>query len=292
MKINTFKITNTFGLARTILALSFLLTLMFNDFNNLSPEIYFREIVLAKKDIFNFFSYFHYSNLFIPKLFSYIILILVISGYYPRYTAIPHAWVSYSLFHTFAIIEGGDQLCYMLCILLIPILIFDNRKSHWQGEVCFSNEKISFALNVFLWLIKIQISFVYLQAFMDKCYIKEWYNGTAVYYWLNHNMFGLQGSIQNFTNSILSNKYICSTITWSVLLSELFVAYALVGGKEIKKVAFYIGLVLHALFFIFLGLPTFMLSMYSALILYLWETDKTFKLNIKHLIYGEATTNI
>lgn len=292
MEINSFKITNTIGLARTLMALTFLLTLLFNDFSNSSPTIYYKELVLAKKDMFNYFSYFQYNNLLIPKVFSYTVLLLVILGLYPRYTAIPHAWTSYSLFHTFAIIEGGDQLCYMLCILIIPILLFDNRKSHWKSEVIYSSPKSAFFLNIILMIIKIQISFVYLQAFLDKCYIKEWYNGTAVYYWLNHNMFGLQGNLQIFTNSVFSNKYITSTVTWTVLLTELFIAYVLVGGKEVKRVAFYLGILLHALFFVFLGLPTFMLSMYSALILYLWDFNKNIKSNLNYIKNGKPTENI
>src|SRR5262249_42200841 len=60
------------------------------------------------------------------------ILIVVVTGWQPRLTAIPHWWVCWSLFASVTIQDGGDQITADLTLLLVPVLLADSRSWHWQ----------------------------------------------------------------------------------------------------------------------------------------------------------------
>src|SRR5690606_41724342 len=85
--------------------------------------------------------------------------------------------------------------------------------------------------SVFL-LIFIQIAVIYLQAGVEKFYkTEEWRNGTAIYYWINHNTFGVGGNIQRFFNYLLQFPLIITTLTWSVIILEIIIPFSIFFSK-------------------------------------------------------------
>lgn len=272
--------TNSISLGRSLIALSFLLTLIFNNWQDLIPRDYFEKFVLNQRDIFNIFSYFTYDSVKILVFIAFIVFCLVISGYYPRYTCIPHAIFTYGLFKTFVILEGGDQIASNLTILLIPLLIFDRRKNSWCESYECNLPLQLYIINTFYWLILIQVCYLYFNASVGKYVVNEWSNGTAMYYWLNHNMFGIPENLTPFFNYFLSNKYICSYATYSILILELIISFSILANSTYKQIAFLCGVILHFGIFVLLGLPTFMLSMYGALVLFTFNLNTPISNNI------------
>ncbi len=124
---------NVYGLARSILALSFLLTLSFTGIENLFPEV---NDVLLRQPILEFeklsIFYLFEDNLTLAYWLIVFILVLVIIGYLPQVTSILHWWVAISYTFSGIIIEGGDQIAAILTLLLIPIALTDNRTNHWN----------------------------------------------------------------------------------------------------------------------------------------------------------------
>src|SRR5688572_31858445 len=120
--------TTTLGLARSLLAAGMLLTLVCNSVYDLFPPGNFEQTQSMAKGIekLNIFFLFSYDQIYVPYIFSIIVLSAVISGYYPKITAILHAWISYSIFHSLLIVEGGDQITAILSLLLVPVCLTDN----------------------------------------------------------------------------------------------------------------------------------------------------------------------
>ncbi|MEF9479282.1 hypothetical protein OWR28_17450 [Chryseobacterium sp. 1B4] len=145
--------SNVIGLGRSIIALGTLLTLITNPIDDLlmkrtSGEFLLNE--LLKGDFstkFNFFFLFGFNNLFIVKWLAIVILLITISGYFQKITCILHWWITFSFFHSSAIIDGGDQIGSILTLLLIPICLFDNRKNHWDRRI--KREYFKFNFNIF-----------------------------------------------------------------------------------------------------------------------------------------------
>lgn len=286
--INVNKIiqNNTITLARAFLATSTLLTLLFTPLNDLFP---LHHILDLRENIrglmhLNFFLWF--DNLVIPYLFSIIILIFAVLGFYPRLTSWFHSWVVYSVFYTLLITEGGDQINTILTFLLIPISILDTRLNAWKIDTDIKLKKNFFYINAkySVFFIGIQMAILYLNAGISKIFAPEWSNGTAIYYWFFDDMFGAPVWIQNSIGFLFKNDLSVSLINWSVIFLEIFLFVGLFLKQKHRYILFILGFLFHFLIVIVHGLPTFWLAMTGGLILYLFKLDESISKNLENLI--------
>jgi antimicrobial peptide system SdpB family protein len=77
----------------------------------------------------------------VARWISVIILLVVASGWRPRYTALFHWWISFSLQTSAITVDGGDQVTAVLTFLLLPIALTDKRKWHWQSVSAEENQE-------------------------------------------------------------------------------------------------------------------------------------------------------
>ncbi|MES2545709.1 MAG: sporulation-delaying protein SdpB family protein [Bacteroidota bacterium] len=279
--------SNTITLCRALLALSLLVTLVFTGINDLFPKEHILEV--ASRDLFlmklNFFLWFNSPQL--PYIFSIIILIFSILGVYPRFFCVLQCWVTYSLFYSMLIIEGGDQINTILTFLLIPVCILDDRKNGWvvKREVVLSSNNKAWLFNaiIILYIIKLQVSMLYFNAGIAKIYGSEWSNGTAVYYWFNDNIFGAPNWLKSVFGPLFRNGICVSLINWSIIFIEISIFVALFLKQELKYLLFFIGFSLHFLIIFIHGLPAFGMVMTACLILYLFRLDISIIDNINEL---------
>lgn len=279
--------TNTYGLGRSLLAFGTLLTLIFNSKYSLIYKPFFEKAKFYNDDYhINLFLYFDYDKLYIPWIISIIILIIVIYGIFPRVTGILHWWVSYSFINAITIVEGGDQITANLTFFLIPITLLDNRKNHWNTQNNYKNNSYAnlFAYFWFL-IITIQMSILYLQAGIEKPYkVEEWLNGTAIYYWLNNNIFGLNNILRKIFLPVLNYRIILFIINWGVIILELILAGAIFMNDKRKIILFKFAIILHFMIALCFGLISFFFAMLGGLVLYLLPKENN--INFKKL-YNE-----
>ena len=268
--------TNFLGLGRSMLALCTLVNILFskNNYVFLGLPSKFDYSNIEYYNIFYIFK----DNLIFAKIISIIILISVLSGYFPRITAALHWWVTYSFFTSSFTVEGGDQVASILTFLLIPILLLDKRKNHWQEDFhyhSFYSKTIAFFVYS---LIILQISIIYFNASIGKLNVEEWANGTAVYYWLNDTVFGLNYTLLKMINPLLKSPIFVTILTWGAIGIELALAFAIFGLKQKKLSIIFvsIGFLLHLSFAICFGLISFFFAMFGALILYLLAVNNNF----------------
>ena len=263
--------TWVYGIARTTLAIGTLITLLFSSnyvlfdyemYHAIKTDTFYRSI--------NLFVIMGWSNLVFAKVIAIFILILVCTGYYPRITGIFHWWVALSFFHASSIIEGGDQINAILTFLLVPITLLDSRKSHWGLEKNPSRNK-RYVGNLMLVLMAIQMAMIYLNAVVEKMYTQteEWKLGNAFYYYANDSYFGYSDWMNPLMETLLSNSFIVSSITWGTLLLELLLFGVLFSSKKIKLAIFPLGVLFHFMIIVFFGLFSFFFAMLGGLILYL-----------------------
>ncbi|HXS35870.1 MAG TPA: hypothetical protein VN721_04170 [Flavipsychrobacter sp.] len=276
--------TSRLGFARAIMAISGLLTLLFNNIEDLT-NVTLLDTPTAGSIFSHFYIARHYSvfEIFGPhwgQLISITILLFVMTGYFPKVSIFFQAWVHLSICNSFIILEGGDQVISNLCILLIPICLFDSRINQWT-ELSFEKinkrKYLNVFFNVYYFLIRIQVAIIYLHAATGKLGKESWLDGTGLYYWASSNMFGAPKYLETVSNYITLSS-IVPIITWSVIIVELgLFACILATDKKIKNVFLFLGIVFHLAIMIIFGLVTFFFSMLAALVLYL-DSD--------NLIYG------
>lgn len=281
--INKILNTNTLTLCRALLALGILLTLLFTDTTDLFPVDNLKNLSKHPSEIMqlNYFLWFDKDTLY-AHLFSIFILLIVISGIYPRITCLLHAWVNFSVFNSMLIIEGGDQISLVLSVLLIPICLADKRKNGWiNKEVIYNKDSLLYINSKWaLLFIQIQVAMLYFNAGTAKMYAPEWPNGTAVYYWFNDNVFGALPVIKYMFGFLFKNEMTVSFINWGSIILEIFIFSAIFLKQEIKYLIFIPAILFHLTIILIHGLPTFFIAMSATLILYLWRLDISIKENV------------
>ncbi|MFN0140902.1 MAG: sporulation-delaying protein SdpB family protein [Pyrinomonadaceae bacterium] len=270
--------TNVYGVARSLLALGTLLTLALNQ-----NQILFRPAsgitdfpVCQDLGVIGIFCLLR-SNLEIARWVAIGILFLVLIGWRPRYTAILHWWVSFSLQTSAITVDGGDQVTSVLTLLILPIALLDNRKWHWSNKVSEPREfsfkdsiKRLISISTF-YVIRFQVCIIYFHAATAKLAGEEWLDGTILYYWFTDPIIGLPNWLK-FLTPIFTTPLV-SIITWLSLITEIVLFMALFLPREKWKFPLILGITFHILIALTMGLISFGLAMTAALILYLRPFD-------------------
>lgn len=274
--------TSYLGLARSVLALGTLLTLLFNKTSVLfSPTGKSAEVlnfIIVRR--FGFFNLLPSSRLDLSVWIAIIILIVVISGWRPQITCFLHAYISVSFINSAITIEGGDQITSNLTLLLIPICICDPRKNHWftlneiqKKSLLNIGERVLIA-NFFYLITRLQVALLYFHSAVGKFPSKEWQNGTAVYYWFNNPIFGMPDYLRPVFEPLITNSYPVVLITWGVLIFEIVLFLGLVLQPKYRKYILAAGIVFHFFILLIHGLFSFFIAMAGALILFLGDLKK------------------
>lgn len=268
--------TPVYGFARSLLAIGTLINFVFNNETVLfDPEINFsNRFVKTIFDDINIFFLFGFEYLFITRIVSIIILIIVVWGIYPRFTGVLHWWVSFSWFQAGALVEGGDQITAVITFLLIPITILDKRKNHWYKTKETKNYILNYISVLFFFLIQLQVCFLYFHAAVEKMYkVSEWVDGTAVYYFFKDPVFGYPDLMNPLMSIFIESKFVFF-ISWGTILFELLLAGAFFMSVNKKKFLYPFGVFFHLLIWFIFGLSSFFFAMAGALTLYLIPIHK------------------
>lgn len=272
--------TNAYGLARTIMALATAATLAVNN-----AEILFKPAlgVTEYPACTNTVSIFclvpnTYLWLNILRWICVGILLVIASGWRPRITAFFHWWICYSLQVSALTIDGGEQVAAVFSLLLLPLALTDPRKSHWDPiplEKPINLYSRVIALVTFT-VIRIQVAILYFNSTTAKLQENEWLDGTAVFYYLQEPMLGLNPWLMNLFKPILSSWMIIFP-TWGTLVVQTILVIGLFAPKRNRKYILLLAIFMHEIFGLILGLISFSAIMFSVLILYLRPFEYEFK---------------
>lgn len=279
-RINPF--TDVYGLARTLLAVSTMLTLLFNPTTTLFHPAsgipggpICMEGTIASQGLFCLS-----SNLELLRWLAILGLGVVASGWRPRVTGPLHWWISASLSWGSLLADGGEQVAMILTLLLVPVTLLDDRRWHWErAKPSGPDESVlakRFLALVFLTLIRIQMAVIYFHAAAGKFAVPEWTDGTVLYYWFSHPTFGLAGIRQELLWPLMTSPTIVALTTWGVLVVEALLFAGLVADRRHWRVFLISGLTLHAGIAVLHGLLSFSLIMAGGLVLFYHPVDASF----------------
>jgi antimicrobial peptide system SdpB family protein len=266
--------SNKIGVARTVLAMGTLFTLLFNDINLViqplgdyaNREIH---VIFSEYGIFQILK----NNLVLAKLICIVILIITASGWRPRITGLLHAWVAFSVVSAFMVIDGGDQITSVLTLLLIPICLVDDRKWHWSSKKADETNDLQKHAGIIAaisyFFIRLQVAFIYFHAGVGKMDVEEWVNGTAIYYWSNSTIFKMPGWMESWLPTLFENATFMTLSTWGVMAFELLLFLGLAIQNKWRPLLMKAGILFHFGIVLLYGLFSFFFAMTGALILYL-----------------------
>lgn len=272
--------TNVYGVGRTLLALSTCATLLFTRSDTLFRRAWGISEVpvcggVSRGGLFCALP----NHLELARWISVVVLLVVASGWRPRFTAPLHWWVSFSLASSAVLVDGGDQVCELLTLFLLPIALTDSRPSHWQSvpNPAAPPWKRLVAASAVV-ALRIQVAGIYLHASVGKLAVQEWTDGTALYYWLIHPAFGAPPAVWRILEPFARHGWTLTAMTWGAILVELSLFTALVMPKWAWGYFLVIGLAFHAGIALMHGLISFSMAMAGALVLYLRPANRPFAL--------------
>lgn len=288
--------TSRIAFARSLLAINALLILLFTDINLAANNTLLDlGVSIPNSNNILFFKIISVFEFIGPKwgtTISIIILLFVITGYFPKISILLQAWVHLSICNSLIIVEGGDQIASNLCLLLIPICLFDNRINQWKeynADQLINRKYYNIFFNVYYFLITLQVSVIYLHAATGKLLQADWLDGTCLYYWCTNNVFGVPLFLQKIYNAITLSS-LAPVFSWSIIIFELgLFACILATNKFIRRFFLISGIFFHFGILVTHGLVEFFFSMFGALVLYLDSKNEILKkiIQLKNKFHGK-----
>ncbi|MFE4450042.1 sporulation-delaying protein SdpB family protein [Streptomyces sp. NPDC056796] len=263
--------TNVYGLARTLLALGTLGTLAFSSTGTLFRPVATQgdHPVCAGPMRAGVFCVAPEDGLTATRWLCVLVLVVVASGWRPRWTALPHAWVSFSVFSGIAIADGGDQVTVVLSTLLALTALGDPRRWHWRvlpEGAARHRPRAVLAGATGLVLVRIQMSFLYFQSCVAKLPHAEWADGTAMWYWGHSIAFGAPGPLRPLVDPVLASPLGVALLTWVPLVIEMGLAASLLLAQRWRWRLFAAGVLFHLSIAVMMGLWSFALAMIGGLV--------------------------
>jgi antimicrobial peptide system SdpB family protein len=279
--------TNVYGLARTLLALGTAVTLAFTHTSYLfEPAAGIPSAPLCDSAArIGVFCLVAPARLELVRWLLVAALLVVASGWRPRFTALVHWWIAFSLQNNGVVLDGGDQATFVLVTLMLPLALTDQRPWHWTrpdestGLDLPVAEELRRMVGLFATtLLRIQVAAIYFHAAIGKFGVQEWTDGTAVYYYFRDPSFGATASVLTFINPILFHPWGVCAISWGTLAVEYMLSAALFMKKKYWRPLLILGLALHAGIIFVHGLVSFAFAMFAALVVYLRPFEEPFAL--------------
>ncbi|MFJ8894936.1 sporulation-delaying protein SdpB family protein [Leifsonia sp. NPDC102414] len=266
--------TANLGLARTLIALSGLGTLLASSVSTLiRPAAGVNELFCAGPAAISSWCITPPAAYELMRWVSILVLLVAALGWRPRYTAIPMWWVLFSNQASLTVVDGGDQISAVLALLLVPMSLTDNRRWHWasaESAYLDSRPYATITAHVTLVVIRVQVAYIYINACLAKLGVPEWLDGSAVYYWLRDPMFGPAGALRPLTEWLMAKPVPVAAATWGTLLLEFALGIAIFLPTRARRILLPIGVALHLGIAITMGLWSFAFTMWAALLLLLW----------------------
>lgn len=274
--------TNVYGIARSLIALASALTLATNDASALFMQASGMPSAPRCDDLAGAGLYCMSPSLDVLRWISIAVLLVAASGWRPRWTAIPHWYVTWSYFASATILDGGDQIASILTLLVIPIALGDGRRWHWQAPATRTARGTATTLVALasILLVRVQLAFVYAEAAVGKVRVDEWRNGTATYYYLLDPVFGVADWLRPAMEAVLFSSAGVMALTWGTIALEAALFAGLIAARPYRALLLPLGVAFHLGIALFQGLPSFSLTMVAALLLYLRPVALPFALPV------------
>ncbi|WP_406476695.1 sporulation-delaying protein SdpB family protein [Streptomyces sp. NBC_01615] len=188
-------------------------------------------------------------------------LLVAAVGYRPRWTAIPQLWAIYSIAVSITVPDGGESVGMIMSLLMLPILLTDNRTWQWDPPAKPLRPSAHAIAYAAFWAVRLQLAYIYLDTAISKFGVADWANGTAEYYFLRDNMFGVAGPWDGPLLALSKYPLIVVAMTWGALVVELLIAVCILGSDRWRRVGLVLDILLHGSIILLMGLWSFALVM-------------------------------
>jgi antimicrobial peptide system SdpB family protein len=208
-----------------------------------------------------------HTVLTVRLIVSIVVLAAVVAGFSPRWTCVPHWYVTFSLGTTMTLPNGGDSVARIAAMLMIPMCLGDDRRWHWQRPARPLPPRwrgAAYAAHLF---VRLQVTIIYVSAAVAKLTVGSWRDGSYLYQVLHDPYYGPPSYARPVVGAVLDAPPLVRALTWGTIAVELAIAVSMAGGPRVRRVALVLAIALHGSIIVMLGLASFGLIMIALLAL-------------------------
>lgn len=208
--------------------------------------------------------------------FGIVFAILFTIGYKGRVVSIINYIFVFSFIRQgFLVSDGGDNLLYLILFYLLfanttAYFSFDSMKKNMVNTESLKYKMDNLLTNFAVYACVIQICIVYFISALYQVHGEMWFNGTALYYILQTDIFSNAG----LANLIINNEVLIVAFGYGSILIKLAFPF-LLFNKTTKYFAIFFVVTFHVGIAVFMGLITFAATMIVVELLLL--TDKEYR---------------
>jgi antimicrobial peptide system SdpB family protein len=191
------------------------------------------------------------------RLLAIAVLVAVASGYRPRWTCVPHWYVTFSMASSMTLPNGGDQVAQIVCMLLIPVCLGDRRTWQWRPSAVPLPPTWRGASYAALMTVRAQTSIIYGTAAVSKLRFRRWRDGTALYSIAFDPSYGMPLALRRLVQPAFRSYPLLATMTWAAVAAELAIAALVLCGWRVRRWASALAVPLHIGIAVTMGLVSF-----------------------------------
>lgn len=205
-------------------------------------------------------------GLLISRVVAIAVLLVVLSGYRPRYTCVPHWFVAFSMATAMPESDGADRALQLATMLLIPLCLGDDRVWQWtrpREPLPEAWRGPAFAAQN---VLRLQLCSIYLSAAVTKLMDPLWRQGSAMLIVAHHPASGFRAPMLELLEPALRSYWTVALVTWLVIAVQVVLVVLLWGGVRARQLALVLGISLHGGIMLLMNLASFGLVMIGVLI--------------------------
>lgn len=139
--------------------------------------------------------------------------------------------------------------------------VFARHRNYFRRDVVGCAVRIDDLAYLSFWALRLQIAYLYADSAIAKMGVEDWQNGSALYYIVRDRSFGSSGPLTPIWLWLSDQSLTTLALTWGAIAIELAIALFTLLDARWRLAAFWLGLALHALTFLSMGLFSFSLVM-------------------------------
>ncbi|MDK4240210.1 hypothetical protein [Corynebacterium pseudodiphtheriticum] len=267
----------TFAVSRLLLSIAQLSVFAFTQTHNLFPPLILNNGEHKCEALGRAFSAYCLGDMFNEKTGTIIIVCILLwfgSGLLPQISGFAFVWSTFSFAQTIHLPDGGDYVAQVISVFLAVLGLPHTRIWYWQkpdprtikAPLIYVHKLLRLMTVPAYILLKLQFSWIYLNAAIAKTAVEQWQDGTAFYYVVRQEFFGVSGAIGDFIIEVSKIPIVTLGITWGVIIIEIAIALSLFLPRRLGIISLIISTTLHLSIFLFIGLFSFALIMIGGMI--------------------------
>ena len=192
------------------------------------------------------------------------VLLVVAAGYRPRWSCVPHWYVSVSMNLDLTPANGGEAIAQSITMIAMFVCLADSRRWHWSRPSDPLPPRSRGQAAAALLVMRCQLAIVYLEAACAKLAFPSWRHGSALQAVFRDPIYGLPRGMLGVMSPLIDSASMMHFAGYAVIGTELLISCCMIGPARFRRIGLALVCILHVGIIVSMGLFSFGVIMCAA----------------------------